>query len=71
MGPVAPEHARLPAREAVLVEELEVEEGAHRGLAARQQKGVAELARLVPDPGLGFVGGATGGTAKRSVSSPW
>ncbi len=36
----------MPAAQPALVRELEVEEGADRGLAVREQERVAELARL-------------------------
>lgn len=49
---VPPEQPGLPAGEAILVQELEVEESSDRGLAASEQEGVAELARLVAVPAL-------------------
>src|SRR3954454_6333010 len=46
-GPVGPEEPRLPAGEVALVGELEVEERRNRRLAVREQKRLAQLARLV------------------------
>jgi hypothetical protein len=40
------------SRQPVFVDQLEVEEGTHLGLAVCEQKGVAELARLVSEPRL-------------------
>jgi hypothetical protein len=48
LGAVPVEHARLPAGQPVLVQELEVEEGADLRLAARKQERVPNLACLVP-----------------------
>ena len=56
MRPVAPEHARLPAGEAILVQQLEVEERADRRLAACEEQCVPQLACLVANPRLGTLG---------------
>src|SRR5207247_9562126 len=50
---VPPEETGLPASEPVLVEQAEVEESRHRGLAIRQQYRVAKLRRLVEDGAAG------------------
>src|SRR5436190_13217379 len=42
----APDEARLPARQPALVDELEVEEGAHVRLACREQDRPSEVSRL-------------------------
>src|SRR3954453_7905775 len=48
--PAAPDQARLPAGEAPLVDELEVEERMHVGLAGREPDSLSELPRLLCRP---------------------
>jgi len=48
-----PSRQRTPDCQAVLVEQLEVEERADVRLAAREQERIADLARLVAYPRLG------------------
>jgi hypothetical protein len=53
LGSVAPEHARLPPRQALLVQQLEVEVRTHCRLAASEKQRVAKLASLIADPRVG------------------